>query len=118
MDVLTEEYIYLLLNEVVDSIFRPNLNLNVVSPRTKANRECVDPEILPEIPTQAPMIVPIPNAASSSSVQSPLMKRRRLGVSSGAHEQILRLRYENNRLLLLIFYIFIFSNASEILWNS
>jgi hypothetical protein len=88
-----EEMVYLLLHEVVDDIFTPAPTIsdaaNVSSGReviddAEEEEESVICELMPDLSTlsSAPFVVPVPS----------MPKRRRLGVSSGAHDQIMLLR--------------------------
>lgn len=89
MNVLIEEFMFLLVNDIIDQMFKPD--------QSKSPEICdhpaqnLDSKALSPIPKSPPKLAPI---ANSRCDPQPPVKRRRLGVSSGAHEQIVQLRYK------------------------
>jgi len=112
---LIEEMCYLTLHELVDALFEP-VARQVSNERCHSLDEDEEDEEAPPLPDSPPLVSPLPRSSYASPLEAqresqashslaqtnqaltrtmmppPAPKRRRLGVSAGAHDQIILLR--------------------------
>ena len=88
----SEELCYLVVHGLIDDIFPSFQPEPEIAPEVIPDKEEIDREILPPIPKSPPKLIPV-RVAIGGGIRIPIpAKRRRLGVNSGAHDQIVNLQ--------------------------